>query len=269
MNTIGILGSGFLGFALAKEAQKKGHRVRLTTTTEEKLDLLKIQGLKGQFLKLSESSIVGELDFFDGICALVITIPPGLKNNPQRNYIALIEQIIKKIESLKIQKVLFTSSTSVYGFQKGIITESSKLLGNTPSAKQIIAVEQRLIKNKNFESCIVRLGGLMGPNRHPIFSLSGKKNLPNPNSPINFIHQKDAVKILLQILENWKGCKIFNAVTPFYPSRKEYYEQMAKIAQLPPPTFEQSGVIKGIISSEKVLGELNCQFTVKNLLILN
>lgn len=269
MNRIGILGSGWLGFALAKEAQKKGHKVKLTTTTEGKVDLLQRQGFLAQFLKLSESSAVGELDFFEGIDALVITIPPGLRNNPQRNYIALIEQIIEKTESHKIQRVLFTSSTSVYGFQEGIITESSKLLGDTPSAKQIMAVEQRLIKNENFESCIVRLGGLLGPDRHPIFSLSGKKNLPNPQSPINFIHQKDAVAILLQILENWKGDQTFNAVTPFHPSRKEYYEQMAKIAQLPPPTFEQNGAIRGIISSEKVLGELSCQFTVKNLLILN
>jgi nucleoside-diphosphate-sugar epimerase len=130
-------------------------------------------------------------------------------------------------------------------------------------------VEQRLIKNENFESCIVRLGGLLGPDRHPIFTLSGKKNLPNPKSPINFIHQKDAVAILLKILENWKGDQTFNAVTPFHPSRKEYYEQMAKIAQLPPPIFEQNGAIRGIISSKKVLDELSCQFTVKNLLILN
>ena len=125
------------------------------------------------------------------------------------------------------------------------------------------------MKNKNFESCIVRLGGLMGPNRHPIFTLSGKKILPNPYSPINFIHQQDAVAILLKIVENWKGNQTYNAVTPFHPSRKEYYTQMAKMAGLNIPKFKETGTIRGIISSKKVLVELNCQFTVKNLLILN
>ena len=110
-----------------------------------------------------------------------------------------------------------------------IITESSNLLGYTLSSKQIITVEQRLIKNKNFESCIVRLGGLIGPNRHPIFNLCGEKNLPSPHSPINLIHQIDAVAIILKVIENWKGNQIFNAVTPFHPPRKEYYERMAII----------------------------------------
>ncbi len=269
MKRIGILGAGWLGSALAIEAKRKGHKVKLTRTTKTKVDLLQRQGFRAQFLKLSESSVAGELEFFEDIDALVITIPPGLRKNPQRNYVAIVEQIIQKTELYKIERILFTSSTSVYGFQDGIITESSKLLGDTPSAKQIMAVEKRLIKNGNFESCIIRLGGLMGPGRHPIFTLSGKRNLPNPLSPINFIHQKDAVSILLKIVENWKGDQTFNAVTPFHPSRKKYYEQIAKIAQIPPPTFEQHGVIRGIISSEKVISELSCQFTVKNLLILN
>jgi nucleoside-diphosphate-sugar epimerase len=269
MNKIGILGSGWLGSALAEKAQKKGHEIWVTTTTEGKVNTLQNKGFHAQFLRLSESTLEGTLDFFNDIDTLVITIPPGLRKNPQRNYVALIEQIIEKTESYKIQRVLFTSSTSVYGFQKGIITETSELLGATPSAKQIIDVEQKLLKNKNFESCIVRLGGLMGPERHPIFTLSGKKNLPNPLSPINFIHREDATAILLQIVENWKGNQTYNAVTPFHPSRKEYYTQMAKMAQLSPPKFEETGTIRGIISSEKVVFELNCQFTVKNLLILN
>jgi len=71
------------------------------------------------------------------------------------------------------------------------------------------------------------------------------------------------------LIQNWKGNEVYNAVTPFHPSRKEYYSQMAKMANLPPPTFENKGKIRGIISSEKLVLELNGQFKVKNLLILN
>ena len=267
MIRVGILGSGWLGLALAKETLKNGHKVRLTTTTESKLSQLLSQGYTTKLLKLNESSVTGEPDFFEDIDTLLITIPPGIRKNIQRNYVALMEQLIKRIEFHKIKKILFTSSTSVYGFQEGIITESSNLLGYTLSSKQIITVEQRLIKNKNFESCIVRLGGLIGPNRHPIFNLSGEKNLPNPHSPINLIHQIDAVAIILKIIENWKGDQIFNAVTPFHPPRKEYYEKMAIIKGLSPPIFKKKGIKGGIISSDKVIRKINCQFSVKNLLI--
>ena len=269
MNKIGILGSGWLGSAFAEKAKKKGYVVWVTTTTKRKVKVLQNKGFHAQFLRFTKSTIEGEPDFFEDIDTMVITIPTGLRKNSKYNYVDLFEQIIEKAEFFKIQRVLFTSSTSVYGFQEGVITELSDLLGDTPSAQQIINVEQNLLKNKNFESCIVRLGGLIGPNRHPIFTLSGKKNLPNPYSPINFIHQQDAVAILLKIVENWKGNQTYNAVTPFHPTRKEYYTQMAKMAGLNTPKFKETGTIRGIISSKKVLVELNCQFTVKNLLILN
>lgn len=269
MSIIGILGGGWLGTELARKALENKHIVRVTTTTPEKLNLLNNKGFNASLLKIEESGIDGNLDDFEGIDLLVITIPPGLRKNPQRNYVGIVEQIIEKIEFFKIKKVLYTSSTGVYGFQEGIITEENELLGQTTSTRQIIEVEKKLLENKNFKSCIVRLGGLMGPNRHPIHSLSGKKDLPNPQSPINLIHQQDAVAILLQIIENWKGNQVYNAVTPFHPNRKDYYTQMAKIAKLPPPTFEKKGTIRGVISAKKVVDDLNCQFIVKNLLILN
>tara|TARA_S200000501_G_scaffold373726_1_gene421546 strand:- start:6240 stop:7049 length:810 start_codon:yes stop_codon:yes gene_type:complete len=269
MSVIGILGGGWLGLALASEGLEKGHEVRISATSEEKTKQLFSEGYSAYFLKISKLEVQGQLNFFKDLDTLVITIPPGLRKNKERNYVVLLEQVVKKIESFKIQKVIYTSSTSVYGFQEEVITEESALLGNTPSAQQIIKVEQNLIENNNFSCSILRLGGLMGPDRHPIFSLSGKKNLPNPNSPINFIHQKDAVAILLKLTENFVGDEVFNGVCPFHPSRKEYYTQMAEIAELPAPTFEEKGRISGVVSAEKVVSELNCQFMVKNLLILN
>ena len=268
MSVIGILGGGWLGSALAEKALEKGHLVKITTTTAQKRNSFVQKGFNTHLLKVNETDIEGELEFFKDIDFLVITIPPGLRKNPERNYVSLMEQIILKIELFEIKKVLFTSSTGVYGFQEGVISEASALLGTTSSAQQIIEVEQKLLKRKKFESSIIRLGGLMGPDRHPITTLSGKKNLPNPLSPINFIHQKDAVAIILQVLENGNGNQVYNAVSPFHPSRKEYYEQMAKIAQLSPPTFEKTGAKRGIISAEKIVNELNYQFMVKNLLIL-
>ena len=177
--------------------------------------------------------------------------------------------IINKIELTGIEKVIFTSSTSVYGNQAETITEESELLGTTEAARQIIAVEKKLLEHKQFESCILRLGGLVGPNRHPIFTLSGKKNIPNPLSPINFIHQQDAVSIILHIIENWQGNQAYNAVTPFHPTRIDYYSEMAKIAALEAPAFEKSGIVRGIVSANKVRKDLNFKFLVKNLLILN
>ena len=187
MGVIGILGGGWLGMALAKEGLDRGHKVRVSATSKKKTNQLLTEGYSAYFLKIGEIHTQGQLDFFKDLDTLVITIPPSLRENPERNYVGLLEQVVKEIESFKIQKVIFTSSTSVYGFQKGVITEESALLGNTPSAQQIIKVEQKLLENDNFACGIVRLGGLMGPDRHPIFSLSGKKwHCPRVNPPTFF-----------------------------------------------------------------------------------
>lgn len=269
MSRIGIMGGGWLGLAVAEKAMERNHSIKVSTTHKEKSTLLKKKGFDAAVVEVSEFDINGENDFFNDVKLLIISIPPGLRKNPDRNYIAVIEQIINKIELTGIEKVIFTSSTSVYGNQAETITEESELLGTTEAARQIIAVEKKLLEHKQFESCILRLGGLVGPNRHPIFTLSGKKNIPNPLSPINFIHQQDAVSIILHIIENWQGNQAYNAVTPFHPTRINYYSEMAKIAALEAPAFEKSGIVRGIVSANKVRKDLNFKFLVKNLLILN
>jgi nucleoside-diphosphate-sugar epimerase len=263
------MGGGWLGLAVAEKAMERNHSIKVSTTHKEKSTLLKKKGFDAAVVEVSEFDINGENDFFNDVKLLIISIPPGLRKNPNRNYIAVIEQIINKIELTGIEKVIFTSSTSVYGNQAETITEESELLGTTEAARQIIAVEKKLLEHKQFESCILRLGGLVGPNRHPIFTLSGKKNIPNPLSPINFIHQQDAVSIILHIIENWQGNQAYNAVTPFHPTRINYYSEMAKIAALEAPAFEKSGIVRGIVSANKVRKDLNFKFLVKNLLILN
>ena len=67
MNKIGILGSGWLGLALAEKAKKKGHQVWTTTTTKGKVDRLQNKGFHAQYLSFSETSMVGKIDFFNHI----------------------------------------------------------------------------------------------------------------------------------------------------------------------------------------------------------
>jgi hypothetical protein len=53
----------------------------------------------------------------------------------------------------------------------------------------------------------------------------------------------------------------FNAVTPFHPTRKEYYTQKALEMKLPLPEFDETNPSFGkIISSNKVETLLTYQF---------
>ena len=269
MEKIGVLGCGWLGLAFAKKAIERGYGVNATSTTPSKKQKLQPTQITPFLLEVNENEINGENLFFNDVSTLIIAIPPGLRKNPNRNFDKIIGQVITKIKGFKIKKVVFLSSTSVYGFQEEKITEESPTLGGTSSAIQLLISEKMLLESEEFETCVIRLGGLMGPKRHPVYSLSLKNNLPNPDSPINFIHQRDAVEIILKLIETWQPNEIYNAVTPFHPSRKNYYTEMASIANISPPDFQPEGTVRGKISSQKVRDKIDFTFLVDNLLILN
>ncbi|MBF4492547.1 SDR family oxidoreductase [Flavobacterium sp. MR2016-29] len=271
MSKISILGCGWLGLPLAKKLIENGHSVNGSTTSENKLSVLKDAGIN-PFLVVLESESVSEniADFLAESEILIIDIPPKLRgnnsdssNSSRKIFVEKIQTLIPFIEQSTIKKVLFVSSTSVYGDDNEWVTEKTIPNPETESGKQLLLAEAILQKNKNFETTILRFGGLIGEDRHPVKFLAGKENLENPDAPVNLIHQNDCVRIIEEIINQSKWNEVFNAVAPFHPTREEYYTQKAKLQNLDLPrfNFEKSNV-KKTISSEKVESDLNFQFTL-------
>lgn len=254
--TISILGCGWLGFPLAKSLLKKGFLVKGSTTTLEKMSVLENAGINAFQIALSEEEIIGEIDaFLSNSEILIIDIPPKLRGNSNENFVVKIQNLIPFIEKSSVEKVIFVSSTSVYSdaISIDLITEKTSPNPDTESGKQLLEAEKILQNNSNFRTTVIRFGGLIGEDRHPIKFLAGKENLENPEAPINLIHQLDCIGIITEILE--KNCfgKTFNAVSPFHPTRKVYYSKKALELNLPLPKFDESKPSVGkIISSEKI-----------------
>ena len=272
MKQISILGCGWLGLPLAITLLKNGLKVKGSTTSESKIALLEKNGIVPFLISLSEKQILGDTaEFLENSTVLIINIPPKLKGNLNENFVAKIRNFIPFIEKSLIQNVLFISSTAVYTDDNSIITEETIPNPTTESGKQLLEVEQLLLNNENFQTVILRFGGLIGEERHPIHFLSGRKAIENPNAPINLIHQKDCIGIIEKILEQAQDNKhfwneIYNAVAPFHPSRKEYYLQKAMDMNLDLPEFNSCSVTNGkTISSAKVQEVLNYSFKVNPL----
>ena len=52
-NKIGIIGCGWLGLPLAKEFISNNYKVKGSTTTKEKLEILKTEGIEAYLIDLS------------------------------------------------------------------------------------------------------------------------------------------------------------------------------------------------------------------------
>ena len=269
-NKISILGCGWLGLPLAEELIKNDYEVTGSTTSESKLKVLKNVGISPFLIKLEENEITGNLEsFLANTDVLVVDIPPKLRGNNKENFVQKIKNLIPFVENSKVEKVLFVSSTSVYGdtFPIQELDEESALNPDTESGKQLVEVEKLLQSNENFQTTILRFGGLIGPERNPAKFLAGKENVENPEAPINFIHQEDCIGIICAMLrqvenETWNWNDTFNAVTPNHPNRENYYTEKALEMNLKVPTFvKDSTSIGKKISSKKLQNKLNYIFT--------
>jgi nucleoside-diphosphate-sugar epimerase len=268
MKQISILGCGWLGFPLAKSLLQKEFRVYGSTTSVEKISLLENTGITPFLIELSDVTIEGEIaSFLKNSEILIIDIPPKLRGNSSENFVGKIQNLIPFIENSSVKKVLFVSSTSVYSDDTNTITENTIPNPDTESGIQLLEAEQLLQSNKNFQNTVIRFGGLIGEDRHPIQFLAGRTNLENPDGPINLIHQMDCIGIIEAIIQqDSKDNETFNAVAPYHPTRKEYYTQKAIELNLPLPEFNESKPSVGkTILSEKVALVLNYNFINKSL----
>ncbi|TDE31428.1 SDR family NAD(P)-dependent oxidoreductase [Flavobacterium ranwuense] len=267
MTKISILGCGWLGLPLGKALLAAEFSVNGTTTSTEKLAVLENAGIKPFLIVLSENKTTGNLtDFLEKSEILIIDVPPRLRGSETENFVSKIRNIIPFIEKSFVKNVLFISSTSVYNDADAFVTEETIPKPETESGKQLLETEQLLLSNNNFKTTVLRFGGLIGEDRHPIHFLAGRENLDNPDAPINLIHQEDCIGIILKIIENDSWNQTFNAVTPYHPSREIYYTQKAMALNLASPKFNNENNFGGkIILSDTLENVLNYTFTKPNL----
>ena len=260
---VSILGCGWLGLPLAKRLIEKGYSVKGSTTSMEKLGVLEAERIQPFLIDLTEAKVTGNVaDFLANAAVLIIDIPPKLRGENKENFVQKIQHLIPFIEASKIEKVLFVSSTSVYGEDETLVTEETIPNPDTESGKQLLQVEKQLQSNPNFKTTVLRFGGLIGGNRHPVKFLAGKENVENPEAAINFIHQEDCIAIIEKIIQKNAFGDVFNAVAPFHPTRKEYYLKKAVEFHLSAPKFKKNGGKGKIIDSHKIISVLNHSFAL-------
>ncbi|PRX57268.1 SDR family oxidoreductase [Flagellimonas meridianipacifica] len=262
--SVGVLGCGWLGLPLAQKLVELGYKVFGTTTSASKMELLKQSGIEPYQIALYPDSIEGEIkDFLDNVDVLVINVPPRLRKSNAESYVEKIKLLHSKLMDSSVEHIVFASSTSVYGNIAGEITEDATPQPLTESGKQLLVCEDLLKKDQRFKTTIIRFGGLIGPNRHPVTMLSKKQGLTNGNDPVNLIHLDDCIHIIHTIIKNEYWDETFNAVYPLHPTKKEYYTQEAIKRNLPKPGYEAitSKSIRGIVKSRNFINKSHKFYT--------
>jgi nucleoside-diphosphate-sugar epimerase len=236
--TIGIIGCGWLGLPLAKALLAENYAVHGSTTTEDRMACLKKAGIHPYKIVLGEAVIIGPIsDFLSSLDILIINVPPKLRGASRENYTQKMKLLHNEINYSDLRKVIFVSSTSVYGDLEGEVTEDSKTRPVTESGKQLKRAENIFRTDPRLQCAVIRFGGLIGPERHPVTHLAGKTGLENGDDYINLIHLNDCIGIIKNILDNNYWNETFNGVFPDHPKKKKYYTIQAKKRGLPAPEY--------------------------------
>jgi nucleoside-diphosphate-sugar epimerase len=279
--SVGIIGCGWLGTALALNLLKNNTAVLATVTRAESVTRLAEQNINAQTLVLPSTA---EILFSHPIFCqqtLVICFPPQLKKG-QQDYPEKISQIVTAAEKKGVREIVLISTTSIYNGLSGKVSEQTTLNFSADKVAILNDAEQKLL-NFSGKASIIRFAGLIGPDRHPGRFLSAKPHFANPKGVINLIHQQDAIGIIIALLkQNTLGCTntdqakmidVYNAASTTHCTRQHFYQAAAVAMGLPKPLFEDSEFKEGTsallskeICSDKVRETLHYQFIFDDLL---
>ncbi|WP_194851782.1 sugar nucleotide-binding protein [Nonlabens antarcticus] len=250
--TIGIMGCGWLGKPLAVSLIEKGAKVKGTTTRIEKLDDLRDAGIDPYMVDLQETFIDGGIDdFLEGLGIIVINIPPGLRANPESDYAGRIQLLVKNCNAHdSIKQLIYISTTAVFEETADIpnYNESSPANATDKKGKKLIAGEQ-MLNHAMASTTVIRPGGLIGGDRHPVKYLAGKKNIANPDAPINLTDREYLIDVIEKVIHGDIQQPLLHAISEKHETRRSYYDQKAAEFNLEAPEFdERKNMGKRIVS---------------------
>lgn len=265
MKRVAIVGLGWLGMPLAMALTARGWQVSGSKTTPDGVDAARRCGIEAfQLVLTPELECEAEdLDALMAVDALVVTLPASRTVQGGEAYMQAVQNVVDTALAYKIPRIVFTSSTSVYGGGAGTMKENSPLQPETVAGKTLVALEHWLHDLPGTSVDIVRLAGLVGPNRHPGRFLAGKTQLENGSHAVNLVHLDDVVEAITLLLQTPKGGHVYNLCASRHPTRGEFYPFVTRKLGLTPPTFAEETAATGgkVIDGAKICHELGFEYS--------
>jgi UDP-glucose 4-epimerase len=197
-------GSGYIGSHVASLLWEQGFEVRIYDKKEVRADQVKSE--RFQFFSgdlENQDTLYRALEGVDGVIHLAGIKFPGLSvEDPiwtYRNNVSGTLNLLSAMKALSIDKIIFSSSCSVYGFPKNCpVHEETELLPESPYAKSKIMSEQMIIdfaRSTNpfpLSFCILRYFNVIGVAENGVEDNSNQNLVPNL---VNAIRRNQPVRI--------------------------------------------------------------------------
>ena len=237
-NNIVLWGVGWLGIPLVKSLKNEGYCAFCITRSPEKKELLASSGIDASTIEYFQANT----ELISTCSTFIIALPPAKDS-------IFLEQMKQTIQLLPVEThLIYTSSIGVFLPTSGLVDENSSI----DETHDVAQIEKLVSTCKPDNSTILRLGGLIGPKRHPVHFLAKRNQNSNPQQVVNLVQQQDVIRVIEAfVLKPTVG--VFNVCSSEHPTRKEYYNEAATAFGLEPISFENSTNESGkIVDSSKL-----------------
>ena len=240
---VAVIGCGYLGSKVAHDLKQRKMHVTATTRNPAKLEAISEVAQKGELLPWSPDY----KDFLPIVYAndiiLVMVGAGGVENydSAYKQIAHSFRQIARELKTKK--KIIYTSSTSVYGDHQGKwVDENSDLLSTTEQGKILIETEKtyQSLEEYGWHVGILRLAEIYGPGREISKKLLSYENRPISGNGLqytNMVHVEDCAGAIQYLIDHHLY-GIFNLSDEDHFLRKELYEMVAKKHHLKEPSWD-------------------------------
>lgn len=235
--SIGIIGCGWLGLALAKACAAKSFDTIVTTQRKSSLATAKQQGFNGHLLSfpLTLDNIERYPVFQQDM--LIVCFPPKIRRG-QKDYATNMAQLVEQSKNNNVRKIILISTTAVYQGYTGEVDETTPLKLDIEKVA-ILAEAEHHVCSFSDDSVVLRCAGLVGPERHPTNFFAKGREIKSPNAYVNLVHQFDVVEQVIAFITHQLAGGIYNCVSDMQVTKQHFYEVAAKASGKPAPKFDK------------------------------
>lgn len=239
-----IAGCGYLGLRAAQHWVGTGDSVSAITRSAERAEVFRRRGLTPVLGQLAGESLSASLPAAQTVL-WAVGFDRSAGDSRQAVWIDGLTHFVSALTAPP-RRFLYISSTSVYGDQVGTaIDESSQPAPLTEGGRFCLQAESllRQLMAERFpetQVCVLRMAGIYGPDRllRRVEDLRSQTPLPGMGDQwLNLIHVDDAVTAVAHMASADEVPDLLNVVNAGTLTRAAYYEQLAGLADAPPPVF--------------------------------
>ncbi len=227
---VAVLGCGYVGMALIERLTRAGHECVGTTTTPARVDEIRATGARCVVIELAEADRLRELLIDREIVYLLVAA--GARRRDYRGvYLDGAKSVLRAAAGSAVQRIVYTSSTGVYGQDDGSWVDEDSLTEPTSENGGVLLEAEKCLLGSTASVAVLRLSGIYGPGRDPVTRVTRNAGceLNNGDAYVNLIHRDDIVAALVALVDTpYTG--VLNLSDDCPTTRRTYYDELIAAA---------------------------------------